>query len=417
MGRSAGLGALWERGSKSGILGPVPRKENRAPALARHPTVPCPLCGYHAPELACPHCRLAPAEPSLAAPRGGFWREVADGLLAVPMGAKTLLATPRTKRLLVPPVVLTSLVFGFAVAWCVREFSRFFEAVRAQSIDGMGLDPGLWRDVLAWLAGAKVIVAIAHAGSILVLLTALTLAALWTFSIAYEAICGPFLDTVQARVEKRWFGADPRVVLEQQPGVDEPRSLVAVSAAAVAAAAILAALWLIASPWAWLLLLALPLPFLAAARVVPGSGAWLSWFVGSQARMLWISVKASLLAALIMIAFLWVKLIPLLGLPLFAMVAGWATALTLLDIPFSRRGWTLSQRLTCLLQHLPAVLALGIVTSLVFVVPLIGPLIGVPCASIGGQWLVCRIDKNRMRPPGRRIEFPRAPRPALDTGP
>jgi uncharacterized protein involved in cysteine biosynthesis len=85
------------------------------------------------------------------------------------------------------------------------------------------------------------------------------------------------------------------------------------------------------------------------------------------------------------------------------MVAGFATALTLLDIPFSRRGWSVSQRLQFLVHHLPGVLALGIVTSLVFVVPLFGPLIGVPCASLGGQWLLCRFDKNRMRPAGVRI--------------
>ena len=37
------------------------------------------------------------------------------------------------------------------------------------------------------------------------------------------------------------------------------------------------------------------------------------------------------------------------------------------------------------------------------VVPAIGPLVGLPAASIGGLWLVCRLDKNALRPPGARI--------------
>lgn len=387
------------------------RDRNRARSMVRPLIVPCPLCGYHAPTLACPSCALAPREPSLAARRGGVAREVRDGLRALPQGARALLATPRTLRLLVPPVILTGILFAAILVWLVGALSSFFDAVAAQDLDGLGLEPGWWADVVTWLAGLHVVVAIAHAGSFLVLLVVFTVAALWTFSIAYELICGPFLDTIQARVEARWFGADPRAVLEQPPGLDAERSARASAiASGVALLATIAALSLDGRYALWLLAL-VPVAYVVAARQVPGSWTWTTWFLGSQLRALWTSVKASLLAALILVAFFWVKFLPVLGLPLFAMVAGFATALTLLDIPFSRRGWSVSQRLTFLLQHLGGVLALGIVTSLVFVVPFFGPLIGVPCASIGGQWLLCRLDKNRMRPAGARIplEPPAAP--------
>lgn len=371
--------------------------------MTRPAILPCPLCGYDAPGPGCRSCGLAPREPSLAEPRGGFLREVRDGLRALPQGARTLLRTPRTKRLLVPPFVLTLLVFAAILAWLIALLARFFDAVQAQDLTALGLDPGWWSDVVSWLASLQLVVWIAHAGSFVVLLVAFSLAGLWTFSIAYELICGPFLDTIQARVEARWFGADPRVLLEQPPGID-PAAAARASAIAsgVSLVAVVACFWIDAA-WSWSLLLAVPIAFAVAARNVPGTASWTWWFAASQARALWTSVKASLLAALVLVAFLWLKFVPLLGLPLFAMVAGFATALTLLDIPFSRRGWSLSQRLRFLFQHLGGVIALGVVTSLVFVVPFVGPLVGVPCASIGGQWLLCRFDKSKLRPPARAL--------------
>jgi hypothetical protein len=57
------------------------------------PTVPCPLCGYHAPEALCPHCGLAPREPSLARARSGPVSGIADGLAALPRGLGFLFAT------------------------------------------------------------------------------------------------------------------------------------------------------------------------------------------------------------------------------------------------------------------------------------------------------------------------------------
>jgi len=371
--------------------------------MHREPVVPCPLCGYHAPELACPACGLAPREPTLREARTGVMREFRDGLRALPQGARALLATPRTKRLLVPPMLLTVALFGAILVFLVRALSRFFDAVASEDLAELGLSPGFWSDLVEWLAGLHLVVAIAHAGSIVVLLAAFAIAGLWTFSIAYELVCGPFLDTIQARVEARWFGADPRVRLERPPGEDPAAAARASAiAASVSLAAVVAFFW-IDSPWAWGFLGLIPIAFFSATQRVPASASWSAWFARSQARALWTSVKASALAALILVAFIWLKFVPFVGLPLFAMVAGFATALTLLDIPFSRRNWSLNQRVRFLFQHLTAVLALGIVTSLIFLLPIVGPLVGVPCASIGGQWLLCRLDKNGLRPERLRV--------------
>jgi uncharacterized protein involved in cysteine biosynthesis len=376
--------------------------------MTRLAVVPCPLCGYHAPELTCRACGLAPREPTLAAPVGGFGREFWDGLRALPQGARSLLRTPRTKRLLIPPLILTCAVFGALLAWLVSWLSSFFDAVQNQDLAGLGLSPGFWSDVIEWLAQLQVVIAIAHASSIIVLLAAFTIAGLWAFSIAYELICGPFLDTIQARVEARWFGADPRLVLENPPVADPARAANSSMFASIASLAAIVACFWFDGAWSWALLALVPIAFFVAVRQVPGTIAWTTWFVGTQLRALWTSIKASTIAAIFLVAFIWLKFVPLVGIVLFAMVAGFATALTLLDIPFSRRGWSVSQRLRFLAQHLPGVLALGVVTSFVFVVPLFGPLIGVPCASLGGQWLLCRFDKNSMRPPGRRIPFGKA---------
>jgi uncharacterized protein involved in cysteine biosynthesis len=115
---------------------------------------------------------------------------------------------------------------------------------------------------------------------------------------------------------------------------------------------------------------------------------------GRELRTLSTSIKSSLLAFAIIVAFLWLHLVPLVGAPLHAVVAGFATALTLLDIPFSRRGWSLAERWTFLRRHAATLTAFGLATGLVFLVPILGPLFGVPSASVGGLWLLARLDKS-----------------------
>jgi uncharacterized protein involved in cysteine biosynthesis len=91
------------------------------------------------------------------------------------------------------------------------------------------------------------------------------------------------------------------------------------------------------------------------------------------------------------------KFIPFVGPILFGAAAGFATAISLMDIPFSRRRWSMSQRLSFFTGNLLPLVAFGSVAGLVFLIPLFGPILMVPAASIGGLWLVVRLDKSKLR--------------------
>ena len=137
-------------------------------------------------------------------------------------------------------------------------------------------------------------------------------------------------------------------------------------------------------------------------------GRWLAWIVRLEGGTLWVSLKALAVAGLVLLLFLPLQfLVPGVGQLLFVGAAGFTTALSLLDIPFSRRQWSLRQRLRFLTGQLPAVVTFGGVASLVFVIPLIGPLLMVPAASVGR--LVAR-SAGSTRPRARRARA--ASRPA-----
>jgi len=308
-----------------------------------HP-LPCRTCGYHAATEECPLCVHAPREPSLRrAPARGVAR-LFEGFRALWHGLRILVTTPRTKRLLVPPFLLSSAVFALVFAWAWSWISSVLRGLD-QGLESELQDlPALLRPVVGWLVQTGALLFSARVLAFVALALTASLVFLWCFSVVYEAFCGPFLDSVQARIEARWFGSDPRAQLEEQ-----------------------------------------------------GQRPTLARRIGRELSTLLTSIKASLLALLVLLAFVWVKFLPLLGVPLFAVVAGFATALTLLDIPFSRRGWTVRQRLAFLRDHLPEWISLGVGSGLCFVLPVLGPLIGVPVASIGGLWLFVRLDKSRLR--------------------
>jgi uncharacterized protein involved in cysteine biosynthesis len=128
----------------------------------------------------------------------------------------------------------------------------------------------------------------------------------------------------------------------------------------------------------------------------------LAWIIRVEGKTLFVSIKAAGLAGLLLVVFIWVKFIPGVGPALFVILAGFTTALSLLDIPFSRRGWPLAMRLAFLRRNFLPAVAYGIVSGLFFLLPIVGPILMVPSASIGGLWLLCRLDKNNLRPPGAR---------------
>lgn len=370
--------------------------------------VPCPLCGYDAPEAFCRHCGLAAADPSLAAPSPSPLRGVADGGLAIFRGFLLLATTSGVKRFLIPPLVLTLGLFVAVFAWIWARIEALIEAVDDRDVTELDI-PWEWLETaVTWLIQRGVVVWLLHMGGWALFLISSTVVALWTFSIAYEAISGPFLDEIQGRIEKRWFGRDPRNALERPNAIPVKRCVV-LSLAAGAVAAACGVLWWNLDGWpAWSVLAGAPLAFVAAGLHDREYGEWLWWVVRLEAHTTWVGVKASLLAGLLMVLFFWLKFVPVVGYFLFAGLAGFATAISLLDIPFSRRQWALAQRFQFLVKNPLPTLAYGLVASLFFLVPFLGPLLAVPAASIGGMWLVCRLDKNAMRPAGQRLARPGA---------
>ncbi|MCE9595852.1 MAG: EI24 domain-containing protein [Planctomycetes bacterium] len=304
---------------------------------------PCPRCGYPAPNEPCAHCSRV-VEPSLAEPRSGARAELAAGAAALLRGLDFLGGTRGTKRWLVPPLLVTGLIFGLVTFGLIELVGGWVEALRAHGDAELVFRPQWFADAVQAVISSAVLWWFVSLGGFALATVVAFVVALWTFSIVYEALCGPFLDVVHGRIERRWFGADPRATLDDARGARGPRAFV--------------------------------LRNLATA---------------------WTSLKASLFAAAVLLLAFPVQFVPLVGGFLFALAAGFATAVSLLDIPFSRREWSLRQRFAFVREHKLAVIAFGCVAGLVFVVPFLGPIVCVPAASVGGAWLVCRLDKKGLR--------------------
>jgi uncharacterized protein involved in cysteine biosynthesis len=369
--------------------------------------LPCPLCGYDAPDAlvrGCPHCRLAPLEPTLRRPRAGPIAGIWTGLAALPRGLVILATTRGVKRWLVPPFVLTLGAFALLFWWLWRWVNHVIDAIRSSTPASLPWGEGWLRDATEWVLRSGALAWLANLGGFLVVLVVGFVAALWAFSIVYEALSGPFLDEVHGRLEERWFGSNPRDALSRPTALSPSRCGALTALAAIPALGAVVAWWFLEGWPAWLVLvLGVPLPFLALSLAKREYGRWLAWAIGIEAETLWVSVKASLIAGAVLVLFFPLKFVPVVGYVMFGCVAGFCTALSLLDIPLSRRQWKLRARLAFLARHAPAMIAFGVLSSLLFVVPVIGPALMVPAASVGGLWLICRLDKDFLRPAEQRL--------------
>ncbi len=366
--------------------------------------LPCPLCGYEAETQPCPHCGQRPLDAAFEARTPGAVGGAVEGLRAVPMGLWLLWTTRGVKRYLVPPVLIT---FGAFLACFVAAWSwidDWLSSALAPGPEDVERTMGWFETAFHWLIAKGILVWAAKLSGFLVYLLIASVLTLWIFSVVYEAVAGPFLDEVHGRIEKRWFGRNPRDEIERPTELPVARCALISAIAAVPALLCVVLWWRLSGLVAWVALCCAVLPFLAAGRIVPAYGVWLAWVVRVEGRTLLVSLKASLLAAVLLVPALVLKLIPVVGVLLFGLVAGFATALTLLDIPFSRRQWPLEKRMQFLLRHFAAMVTFGAVSSLVFIVPVLGPIVMVPAASVGGLWLVCRLDKNPLRPKAQRFE-------------
>jgi uncharacterized protein involved in cysteine biosynthesis len=374
------------------------------------PPIPCPVCGYDAPGDSCPHCKLEPAETTLREALSGILTNMRAGLTALPRGLFFLGTTRGVKRYLVPPFVLTLVAFALMFLWVWKWVQRLIDWVPSGDAGDLPLGDGWIRDALEWVVRTGVFMWAAQLGGVLLLAVVGSLVVLWAFSIVYEAIAGPFLDEVQGKIEERWFGVNPRNEISRPTSLPVRQCVLWTLLASLPAPAALGVWYFVDARWSWaVLVLGIPTPFLIAARMNREYGKWLMWVIRVEGGTLWVSLKASAIGALILIFFFPLKFIPGVGYLLFGGVAGFTTAITLLDIPFERRQWNLSMRLRFLFSNAGAMIGFGLVASLLFVIPFIGPVLMVPAASIGGLWLVCALDKNPLRPEGRRL--PKRPVP------
>ena len=363
--------------------------------------IPCRLCGYHAPGPACPHCEHRSTDRSLPDEPVGTLRGVLDGLRAIPNGFLLLASTRGVKRFLIPPVLLTGIAFLALFWWSwglVGELSGAIE----NGVDSLGLEEGWLKTVVAWLLSKKAITIVLKMGGFLLWIALSSVVALYTFSIVYEALAGPFLDEIQGRIEERWFGRNPRNAIQRPTDIPVKRCVLLSTVAGIPAGGFLIAWWILSGTPAWICFGLIPLPFLVAAAWDREYGIWLWWVARVEGGTLWVSIKASIAVGILLVIFFWLKFIPVIGLPIFMAIAGFGTAITLLDIPFSRREWSLSKRLQFTVHNLLPVTAYGVVASLLFLIPVFGPLVMVPAASIGGLWLVVRLDKDSLRAPALR---------------
>ncbi len=341
------------------------------------PLVPCARCGYPAPGATCPTCGQvadgsAPAAPSgapaslrersLSGPLAGPLAGASQGAVALFHGLWTLATTKKIGRWLVPPLVISCALIGLFLSWIFRELDALARSARDARIElefewlgregERGWLKGLLDSVCAaleWGLNAAVELLVSSPVRWLGWFLLGSLVVWYGLSIVYEALAGPFLDEVHARVEARWFGADPRERL--QPGGGR----------------------------------------MARAR------AWLAHEVGAA----WASLQAALVTALLLLFALPLYFVPVAGYWLFAIVSGFATSVGLLDIAFERRGWPLRFRLRFVGRHLPALVVFGIVAGLLLSIPILGALLFVPASSLGGLWLLCRLDKGFLRRPRR----------------
>ena len=375
-----------------------------------HRPATCPRCGYaKSASGPCPTCE-APGAPAIrplpSVPARGPAALIA-GALAFPRGLALLFTSRGVKRLMLPPFLITLLLFS-AVIWIAERgltagLDRALAAGQDARIHLNSLDTGWWRNTLEWLLneafGAEIL-----RGSSSILFVVLAILVSWfTFSLAFELIAGPFLDEIHGLLEGRWFGRDPRKE-RHRPTQLAVRVCIRNSwILGLIGAGLFTLGFMQLHGWATLLSIGLfALPFLVASNPggMPGLphaaeySKWLRWVLLDNTRALGASATVAALTLLLMILALPLHFIPVIGSVLYSGIVGFATALGMLDLAIERRDLRVKERLGFAMHYALPVSAFGVITGFVFAVPVIGPMLAVPSASIGGLWLVCRLDKR-----------------------
>ena len=366
--------------------------------MASLPPIPCPRCGYHAPAATCPYCGGEATRPEFRREPGRFPLGIALGLMALPRGLGILLSERGIKRWMVPPLVLTVLVFAATYAWLWGLVSGALAQAVPPEIDVELFGLTWLAGALEWVFAKGWALLAAKATGFLALAVVGSLLWWYAFSLVFEAVAGPFLDEVHGILEERWYGADPRASLERPRGLDGSQvTRYTLLAGAVGALVVFLALHYLDGGWKWLAVPGFALPAAVLGVLVPAYGRWLGWFVRVEGGAARASLFASVATGVLLVLALPLYLVPVVGWWLVGMIAGFATAIGLLDVPFSRRGWGLAQRAKFLRVHAATLALYGFTAGLVFAIPFVGPVMMVPAASVGGLWLFARLDKRAIR--------------------
>lgn len=383
------------------------------PQTGARNSAPCARCGYLAPGPGpCPTCEApaAPARRPLPAKPARGPAALVAGALAFPRGVTLLFGSSGIKRLMLPPFLITCLLFLAAIGLAQRGLAGLLDealaAGEAGRIDLPSVDTAWWRSTLEWLLNDAFGAELLRGSSWLVFVVLAVLIAWFTFSIVFELVAGPFLDEIHGLLEARWFGDDPRKARHR------PTNLPAAICArwswrlGLIGAGLFALAYISLSGWAALLALAaFAGPFLLAAMPggLPGTsnGAeyakWLRWVLVDNSTALGAAAVVALFTLALMVVALPLHFVPVIGSWAYSGIVGFATALGMLDLALERRDLRVAQRIEFAVHHLLPVVAFGVVTGFVFSIPVLGPMLAVPSASIGGLWLVCRLDKGFLR--------------------
>ncbi len=373
--------------------------------------MPCALCGYQSVLDSCDHCGRGQGPPRshMARDPVGASRGLLVGATALLQGLRILWRTRGIKRLLLPPLAVTSVIFLGAIYYIFGQIQSWLDS--SFGTEGHRLllttwDEGWLRSSAEWLLNDGFGIALMR-GSSWILFALLSWAIAWyCFSMVYEALAGPFLDEVQGKLEASWFGKDPRAAIarptELASSVCARNSWLLCAAGITLACASL----LLFSGWLTLLVLpALAIPFLAAMSPTGWPGLrdaqeyskWLRWIVSIEGRALWVGIEIAAITLFLLVVLFPIGFIPVIGPLLYSGLIGFGTAIGMLEIPMERRGWPLRMRLSFLSHNLIPVTTFGATVGVVFAIPLLGPIVAVPAASIGGLWLVLRLDKSFLR--------------------
>ncbi|MFT7679037.1 MAG: hypothetical protein ACI8QC_003036 [Planctomycetota bacterium] len=255
------------------------------------------------------------------------------GLEAFVRGGGLVMSVPGGLRMLAMPAAMTA--FGAVLVY--RNWVSGWVASLFAGLEpaAVAARPEGWlRSTLGFFSNSWFVELLSRASH----LVAMTLTAWLAFTFLFEAIAGPFLDRLHGRLEKRWFGKDPSA-----------------------------------------------------------KGLGLTGTLRREGHMLSLSIAAAGMAALVSLLALPLLLFPGIGSLLYLAVSGIALSLGAMDTAFARRGWSLRQRKLLFERHWMAAASFGALAGAISGFPFLGPLVMVPCASLGGLWMLVRVDKSPAR--------------------